>query len=207
MRRLVASLIAVAFATSGAAVLTGCSASARIGSTPEKKKKEPPPPPPKKEEKKEEAKPKKKKTMKIFKMKGDELELPGPVVYETGSDVIRPESEPVLQIVHDYMEQEDDITMLRIEGHTDGDGPDNANMDLSKRRAMSVSRWLTGKGISCKRLMPVGFGETKPIADNKSEDGKAQNRRTAFVNAARKGKPVGGKPVDGGGQTAGDPCQ
>lgn len=205
MRRLVASLIACAVATGGAAVLSGCSASARIGSeTP--KKKEPPPPPPKKEEKKAE-KPKKKKTMKVFKMKGDELELPGAIVYETNSDVIKPESEPVLQIVHDYLDQEDDITMLRIEGHTDSDGADAANLDLSKRRAMSVSRWLVGKGISCKRLMPVGFGETKPIASNDTPDGKAQNRRTAFVNAARKGKPVGGKPVDGGGQTAGDPCQ
>ena len=140
-------------------------------------------------------------------MKGDELSLPGAIVYETNSDVIKPESEPVLQIVHDYLDQEEDITMLRIEGHTDADGADPANMDLSKRRAMSVSRWLVGKGISCKRLMPVGFGETKPIAGNDTPDGKAQNRRTAFVNAARKGKPVGGKPVDGGGQVAGDPCQ
>jgi OOP family OmpA-OmpF porin len=206
MRRLVASFIAVAVATGGAAVVSGCSASARIGSeTP--KKSEPPPPPPKKEKKAEKPKKKKMKKMRVFKMKGDELELPGAIVYETNSDVIKPESEPVLQIVHDYLDQEEDITMLRIEGHTDSDGADAANMDLSKRRAMSVSRWLVGKGIDCKRLMPVGFGETKPIASNDTPDGKAQNRRTAFVNAARKGKPVGGKPVDGGGQVAGDPCQ
>lgn len=206
MRRFIASLISVAIATSGAAVLSACSASARLGSeTP--KTKEPPPPPPPKAEEKEVKQPKKKREMRVFKMRGEEIELPGPVVYETGSDVIRPESEPVLQIVHDYLDQEEDITMLRIEGHTDADGEDAANLDLSKRRAMSVSRWLVGKGIKCKRLMPVGFGETKPIAANSSPEGKAQNRRTAFVNAARKKKPVGGKPVDGGGQSAGDPCQ
>jgi OOP family OmpA-OmpF porin len=205
MRKLVATIVCAAFAVGGTAVLTGCSASARIGGEPDKKKKKPPPPPPppKKEEKKEE-KPRKK--MKTFKMRGEEIELPGPVVYETGSDVIRPESEPVLQIVQDYMEQEKDVTKLRIEGHTDADGDDRSNMDLSKRRAMSVSRWLTGRGIECKRLVPVGFGETKPIASNDTPDGKAQNRRTAFVNAAKKGKPVGGKPIDGNGENAGDPC-
>ncbi len=206
MRKLVATILCAAFATSGAAMISGCSASVKMGDGAEKKKKkkDPPPPPPKKEEKKEEPK---KPKIKIFKMKGDEIELPGPVVFETGSDVIRPESDPVLQIVHDYMDQEKDITKLRIEGHTDADGDDKANLDLSKRRAMSVSRWLVGKGTECKRLVAVGFGETKPIASNDTAEGKAQNRRTAFVNAAKNKKPVGGKPIDGGGQTAGDPCQ
>jgi OOP family OmpA-OmpF porin len=206
MRRIVASILCTALATSGAAlVLTGCSASARIGGEPDKKKKKPPPPPPPKKEEKVEEKPKPKK-VKVFKMRGEEIDLPGPVVYETGSDVIRPESEPVLQIVQDYMEQEKDITKLRIEGHTDSDGENAANMDLSKRRAMSVSRWLVGRGIDCKRLVPVGFGETKPVAGNDTPDGKAQNRRTAFVNAERKGKALGGKPIQGGGNAAGDPC-
>ena len=63
------------------------------------------------------------------------------------------------------------------------------------------------KGIDCKRLIPVGFGETKPVAPNDTPDNKAQNRRTAFVNAALKGKPIGGMPVDGGGKVAGDPCK
>lgn len=202
MQKLVASVLCVAIAASGALV-SGCKASAQIGSTPEKKKKEPPPPPPKKEEKKEEPKPKKVK--KVFKMKGEAMDLPN-VEFETASDKIKPESDSVLMQVYEYLEQEEDLTKMRIEGHTDSDGADAANLDLSKRRAMSVSRWLVAKGIKCKRLVPVGFGETKPIADNKSAEGKSKNRRTEFVNAARDGKAIGGKPVDGGGESAGDPC-
>lgn len=204
MNKLVASVLCAMLATSGAALVTGCSASVKMGGdkAPKKEKKKSPPPP-KKEEPKKEAKPMK---LKVFKMKGEELDLPGPIVYETGSDVIRPESEPVLQIVHDYLVQEKDITALRIEGHTDADGDDKMNLDLSKRRAMSVARWLTGKGIECKRLVPVGFGESKPLASNDTAEGKAQNRRTQFVNAARNRKAIGGKPLDGGGTSAGDAC-
>jgi len=203
MHKLLASVLCVALASSSVFV-SGCKASASIGNTPDKKKKTPPPPPPqKKEEKKEE--PKKPKEKKTFKMKGEAMDLPN-IVFETNSDVIRPESEPVLQIVQDYMEQEEEVTKLRIEGHTDGDGDDKANMDLSKRRAMSVSRWLVGRGTSCKRLVPVGFGETKPIASNATPEGKGQNRRTEFVNAERKRKAIGGKPIDGGGTAAGDSC-
>lgn len=179
----------------------GCKASVKMGE--EAKPPPPPPPAPAPAPAPEPAKPKPK--MK-FKMRGEQLELPGPVVFETGSDKLKPESDAVLNIVHDYMNATPKVTLLRIEGHTDSDGDDASNLDLSKRRAMSVSRWLTGKGIDCKRLLPVGFGETKPIADNATVEGKAQNRRTAFVNAALEGKPIGGMPVDGGGTNSGDPC-
>lgn len=181
---------------------TSCKASASIGS--KEPKKAPPPPPPKKEE----PKPKPKPRMKMkFKLKGEQLELPGPVVFETGKADLKPESDAVLQIVHDYMKATPKVTLLRIEGHTDSDGGDAANDTLSQARSMSVAQWLVGKGIECKRLLPVGFGESKPIADNNTEEGKAQNRRTAFVNAAVNDKPIGGMPVDGGGKKSGDPCQ
>jgi OOP family OmpA-OmpF porin len=203
MHKLVASVLCVAIASSGGALLSGCKASAQIGSPDKKKKKEPPPPPPKVEEKKEEPKPKKVK--KTFKMKGEAMDLPN-IEFETGSDKIKPESDATLEIVREYLEQEEELTKMRIEGHTDADGDDKSNLDLSKRRAMAVSRWLTGKGIKCKRLVPVGFGEAKPVAANNNPEGKAKNRRTEFVNAARDGKAIDGKPIDGGGNTAGDPC-
>ncbi len=70
-----------------------------------------------------------------------------------------------------------------------------------------MAKALVAKGVDCKRLLPVGFGETKPRAENKTPEGKAQNRRTTFVNAALRGKAIGGAPLEGFGKIAGDPCK
>ena len=128
----------------------------------------------------------------------------------TGSDVLKPEREEVLHVVKDYLEAKPKITLLRIEGHTDNDGVQAANQTLSEKRAMAVARWLTAAGEKCDRLLPVGFGQMKPIAgtvDKQTADEKTLNRRVAFVNAALEGRPIGGMPVDGGGKVAGDPCK
>ena len=66
---------------------------------------------------------------------------------------------------------------------------------------------MVAVGIKCDRLIPVGFGSAKPIVPNDTPDHKAQNRRIAFVNAALRGRAIGGMPVDGGGKVAGDPCR
>jgi len=142
-----------------------------------------------------------------FEMVDNRIKLPGAVVFRTGSDQLDPVSDDVLEIVHDYLEAKPEISLLRIEGHTDSDGPPAANQTLSEKRALAVVRWLAGVGVDCKRMLPVGFGETKPIAPNTTPDGKSQNRRVMFINAAVKGKALGGKPTDGGGKLAGDPCK
>jgi len=69
-----------------------------------------------------------------------------------------------------------------------------------------VARGLVEKGVDCKRLVPVGFANTKPVAENATPEGKAKNCRMAFVNAALRDRPIGGLPVDGDGKLAGDPC-
>lgn len=69
---------------------------------------------------------------------------------------------------------------VHIEGHTDSDGPDNTNLALSVARAEAVVAELIARGISESRLYAVGYGESKPIADNNTRAGKAQNRRIAF---------------------------
>ena len=142
-----------------------------------------------------------------FKQENGHLALPGPVQFETGKATLKPESDAVLDVVRQYLEAKPDITLIRIEGHTDNVGIPADNQKLSEERSMSVARWLIGKGIACKRLLPVGFGDTKPIADNKTPEGREANRRTYFVNAELKGKAIGGAPVDGGGKNAGDPCK
>lgn len=135
------------------------------------------------------------------------LKMPGPVVFETGSDVLKAESDEVLLHAKDYLDDKTYVSLMRIEGHTDSTGASEEGQSLSERRALAVARWLVKKGIDCKRLLPVGFGETKPIAPNDTAANRALNRRMVFANAALRGKAIGGMPVDGGGRVAGDPCE
>ncbi len=73
---------------------------------------------------------------------------------------------------------ENNTVKIQIEGHTDNVGSAADNLKLSQNRARSVISHLTGKGIAASRLTAKGFGATKPISENKSEEGRAQNRRT-----------------------------
>ena len=70
---------------------------------------------------------------------------------------------------------------IEISGHTDNDGNDDDNMELSENRAKSVVDWLVNKGISSSRLSYKGFGETRPIVENSSKENKAKNRRTELT--------------------------
>jgi len=140
-----------------------------------------------------------------FEMQRDQLVLPGPVMFETASDVLKPDSDEVLAHVKAFLDARADVTTLRIESHADGDTRDA--QALTERRAMSVSRWLIAHGVDCKRLVAVGFGSTKPIEAEDSPAGKAANRRVEAHVAALRGHAVGGMPLDGGGALAGDPCE
>ena len=83
----------------------------------------------------------------------------------------------VARVVNEHTE----IPMIFVEGHTDADGNDNYNLQLSDRRAKSVMRYLLERGsVDVSRLKAKGFGESQPIADNKSEQGKQTNRRVEF---------------------------
>lgn len=141
-----------------------------------------------------------------YELAGNELKVPGPVVFETGSAKLKDQSYDVISFVQGYLEEKSYVSLLRVEVHTDSQGSDAANQKMSQARAAAVVEALVKRGIACERLIAVGFGESKPIAPNDSAEGRAQNRRTVFVNAALKGKPIGGLPVDGGGQVAGDSC-
>lgn len=137
------------------------------------------------------------------------LQLSAPVRFESGGDALATGSDATLEEVRAFLEQNPDVTLLRIEGHTSTKGTAAYNLELSKRYAMTVARWLVSKGVSCYRLIPVAFGETKPIVGTEkgAADGAA-NRRVSFAVAHRKGKPIGGLPADGGAPAvAGDPCR
>jgi OmpA-OmpF porin, OOP family len=207
MRKFVAQVLCATILVGASASLTGCVVRAggevKAGGTTEEPKTTTPPPP---DAPKPEAKPEAKPAMN-FEVENGALKLPGPVVFETGKAVLKPESDAVLDIVRQYLEAKPQITLLRIEGHTDNVGIAADNQKLSEGRSMAVAQWLVAKGVSCKRLLPVGFGQDKPIGDNTKPEGREQNRRTAFVNAELKGKAIGGMPVDGGGKVAGDACR
>jgi outer membrane protein OmpA-like peptidoglycan-associated protein len=101
--------------------------------------------------------------------------------FATNSAVILPESAAVLGQIAKVLREDPKLELI-IEGHTDSVGGAEANLDLSRRRADAVKRWLADKeGVSEVRLTTVGYGLTRPVADNASENGRAQNRRVELL--------------------------
>jgi OmpA-OmpF porin, OOP family len=100
--------------------------------------------------------------------------------FDTGKAAILPDSESALGEIVKLLQQDADLK-LRVEGHTDNQGNAAANQALSEKRAQAVVAWLTAHGIAANRLTAKGFGQTKPIEDNGTEDGRAKNRRVELV--------------------------
>lgn len=103
------------------------------------------------------------------------------VLFNTGSDHLRPESTPTLEEIGRMMETHADLR-VRIEGHTDNVGPADANQRLSEERAQAVVNYLVGTtGVAADRLEAVGHGATRPVADNETPEGRQTNRRVELV--------------------------
>ncbi|WP_294294527.1 OmpA family protein [uncultured Sphingomonas sp.] len=109
---------------------------------------------------------------------GDELVLNMPSGITFGYDRadIQPQFRPTLDQVADVLSQYNS-TYVDVYGHTDSTGADAYNQTLSERRATAVADYLAGHGVNPARLGTRGFGETRPIASNATEDGRAANRR------------------------------
>jgi OOP family OmpA-OmpF porin len=142
-----------------------------------------------------------------YELEGNRLVLPAPIVFRTGSAEIAIDSTDALRHIARYLADKDYISLVRIEGHTANVGDADQNQTLSEQRAMRVAKALVASGVDCKRLIPVGFGSNKPVADNATPEGRAKNTRVDVFNAALRGRMIGGMPADGGGKVAGDPCQ
>lgn len=97
--------------------------------------------------------------------------------FETGKSVLQPESYAVLDELVAYLTRKDD-ERIELGGHTDNVGSAASNMKLSQDRANVVRDYLLSKGIDPNRVIAKGYGMTQPVADNKTESGRAQNRRT-----------------------------
>jgi outer membrane protein OmpA-like peptidoglycan-associated protein len=106
----------------------------------------------------------------------------GPIIFKTGSAVLdNTKCETTLKTLADIMKAASGYN-IQIDGHTDSVGNAQANMTLSQKRAESVKSYLVSKyAVDGTRLSAKGFGSTQPIADNKTKEGQAKNRRVDFT--------------------------
>jgi len=100
--------------------------------------------------------------------------------FETGKADIKPESQVIVDQIAEMLKANASLN-VSIEGHTDNVGTAASNKTLSENRAKSVMNAIVGKGIGKARLSSRGWGQEKPLADNRTEDGRAKNRRVEIV--------------------------
>lgn len=107
------------------------------------------------------------------------VETDGSVQFESGSAVLLTTSYATLNTIARVM-NDAPYLQLRIEGHTDNAASEEANLDLSRERAVTVLRYLVAQGIQEYRLQAEGFGETRPVDSNRTAEGRSRNRRVEF---------------------------
>lgn len=108
------------------------------------------------------------------------LNMPGNITFAFDSSNLQPQFLPVLDNVAGTLNQYNQ-TIVEVAGHTDSVGTDSYNQALSERRANAVAGYLGSRGIMQQRMMVVGAGETRPVASNDTESGRAQNRRVEIT--------------------------
>jgi outer membrane protein OmpA-like peptidoglycan-associated protein len=123
---------------------------------------------------------------------GEKIEILDKVYFDVNKDIIQKRSYNLLDQVASILKSHPELTKVRVEGHTDADGSDEANLDLSDRRAKAVRRYLAERGVDEERLDAQGFGETRPVAANNNKKNKEKNRRVEFVIVEMNGQAVEG---------------
>lgn len=108
------------------------------------------------------------------------ITLPEGVLFEFGKDKLLASAQNKLNQVAEALKTQDEHKIV-IEGHTDSVGTDEANLGLSERRAKAVRDYLVSKGVSAGSITSTGLGESRPVADNKSPEGRANNRRVEII--------------------------
>jgi outer membrane protein OmpA-like peptidoglycan-associated protein len=105
------------------------------------------------------------------------ITLSGGVLFKTREATLLPIAQTQLDKVAEALKSQGDDKKIVIEGHTDSQGKDDFNKQLSQRRAEAVRSYLVSRGVSSDMIQAVGKGEVEPIADNKTAEGRANNRR------------------------------
>jgi outer membrane protein OmpA-like peptidoglycan-associated protein len=102
------------------------------------------------------------------------------IQFDTGKDIIKPSSYPILDQIAQVL-KENPTYLIEIQGHTDNVGNPQKNMELSEKRAIAVKKYLVSKGVEESRMTAKGYGDTMPVASNKTAAGRALNRRVEFI--------------------------
>jgi outer membrane protein OmpA-like peptidoglycan-associated protein len=113
--------------------------------------------------------------------RGVVLTLSGSVLFTSGSSTLLPTAQIKLNEVAEALIKQDPDSKMVVEGYTDSQGPAAINQELSQRRAQAVRDYLVSRGIAGDRLTAQGFGPAKPVAENTSAEGRANNRRVEIV--------------------------
>jgi outer membrane protein OmpA-like peptidoglycan-associated protein len=143
--------------------------------------------------------------------RGTVITIPGNVLFASGKSTLLPGAQSKLSAVADVLKDQTDRE-ITVEGHTDSQGSDAGNLQLSQARAQAVRDYLVLRGVSANSVRAEGVGEGKPIADNKTPEGRANNRRVEIIVSGGQGKtttertpstmdmpsPAGPKPASGG---------
>ncbi len=108
------------------------------------------------------------------------LKITEKILFASGKSVIDKKSFGLLDDIAKVLQKYPGVKKVQVEGHTDSDGVDAANLKLSQGRVDAVVKYLVGKGVAVERLAAQGFGESKPLGDNATKEGKEQNRRVEF---------------------------
>ena len=103
------------------------------------------------------------------------------IYFDYDKATIKRVSHPILDAVAEALTSNEYIRLVRVEGHTDNEGTEDYNMELSVSRARAVVEYLVGKGVAKERLTYKGYGFTAPKASNRTEEGRAINRRVEFT--------------------------
>lgn len=122
--------------------------------------------------------------------RGMVLTLGSNVLFDTGSDTLKPGADQALIRVAQFLQSQPGVK-LRIEGHTDSRGSDTYNEALSQRRAQAVAGALMARGVDGARLQPVGRGMELPVATNDTAEGRQQNRRVELIFSNLQGQFAG----------------
>ncbi len=108
------------------------------------------------------------------------LNMPSNITFDFDSSTLKPQFTPILDNVAQTLTQYNQ-TVVEVAGHTDSVGTDSYNQALSERRANAVAGYLGSHGVMQQRMITVGAGESRPVASNDTESGRAQNRRVEIT--------------------------